>query len=249
MYSKEQIKEAWNKAREYRITYFGAIGKNIKTLKSDLKTDFLTYLIYLAPHTQSGYNVCPMASPGCAKACLFTAGHGRYKMVQDARIRRTKFFFEHRDYFKACVFSEILTAKRRAEKIGRKLAVRINGTSDLAMERIWPELFDYFKDVRFYDYTKNHNRMSLKYHKPKNLHLTFSKSECNQDKVEEIMRSNPKANIAVVFNKLPSKWLGRKVINGDEMDLRVLDPKGVIVGLTMKGRAIHDQSGFVVKTE
>jgi hypothetical protein len=50
----------------------------------------------------------------------------------------------------------------------------------------------------------------------------------------------------VVFKKLPKKYLGRKVIDGDETDLRFLDPKNSIVGLIAKGKARHDQSGFVV---
>jgi hypothetical protein len=36
------------------------------------------------------------------------------------------------------------------------------------------------------------------------------------------------------------------VINGDESDLRFLDPKGVIVGLKAKGKAKKDLSGFVL---
>ena len=41
-------------------------------------------------------------------------------------------------------------------------------------------------------------------------------------------------NIAVVFDKLPKKWHGYKVIDGDLSDLRHLDPKGVIIGLKYK---------------
>ena len=45
--------------------------------------------------------------------------------------------------------------------------------------------------------------------------------------------------------KLPKKWLGRKVINGDKHDLRHLDPKKVVVGLIAKGKAKKDFNGFV----
>ena len=45
--------------------------------------------------------------------------------------------------------------------------------------------------------------------------------------------------------KLPEKWLGRKVIDGDKHDLRHLDPKKIIVGLRAKGRAIKNFNGFV----
>ena len=44
------------------------------------------------------------------------------------------------------------------------------------------------------------------------------------------------ANVAVVFkDKLPTKWLSRKVIDGDAHDLRFKDPSGVVVGLVAKG--------------
>ena len=35
-------------------------------------------------------------------------------------------------------------------------------------------------------------------------------------------------------------------INGDEHDLRLLDPKNVVVGLKAKGKAKTDTSGFVM---
>jgi hypothetical protein len=53
-------------------------------------------------------------------------------------------------------------------------------------------------------------------------------------------------NIAAVFKEVPEKYIGRPVINGDDTDLRFLDPKGVIVGLKAKGKAKKDTTGFVV---
>jgi len=51
----------------------------------------------------------------------------------------------------------------------------------------------------------------------------------------------------MVFRKqLPGTYKGYKVINGDEHDMRFTDPKNVIVGLTAKGEAKTDQSGFVI---
>jgi hypothetical protein len=38
-----------------------------------------------------------------------------------------------------------------------------------------------------------------------------------------------------------------EVINGDKSDFRPNDKKGVVVGLTAKGDAKKDQSGFVTK--
>ena len=104
-----------------------------------------------------------------------------------------------------------------------------------------------FPDVQFYDYTKHFNRMQkyVRGEMPKNYHLTYSRSECNQSLVEIIAELG--GNIATVFrNELPKSWLGKEVIDGDLHDLRFLDKKKVIVGLVEKGLAKKDATGFVV---
>jgi len=63
--------------------------------------------------------------------------------------------------------------------------------------------------------------------------------------VQELIMTS-KQNIAVVFNKLPKSYLGRKVIDGDLNDLRFKDPLNSIVGLIAKGKARKDNSGFVI---
>jgi hypothetical protein len=250
MYTKEQIEKAWKLANDYGIRYFGATGSNAKTIKSDKKTNYLTHIMYLAPSDQAGtkYNVCPSASKGCRNACLFTAGRGQQESVKNARILRTKFWFEHREEFKMCVFDEIQKHRHKCSKIKKLCAIRLNGLSDIVWERIWPELFTHFKDVQFYDYTKIVRRMMLEWKLPPNYYLTFSRSESNQEEVKSIIDNNPEANIAVVFDELPKTWMGRKVINADEHDLRILDKKGVICGLSQKGDARKDNSGFVIRS-
>ena len=49
--------------------------------------------------------------------------------------------------------------------------------------------------------------------------------------------------VAIVYDEIPDD-----VTNGDEHDLRFRDPCGK-VGLKAKGKAKHDDSGFVVKTK
>jgi hypothetical protein len=51
----------------------------------------------------------------------------------------------------------------------------------------------------------------------------------------------------VFKNKLPKKYLNKKVIDGDEHDLRFLDPKNSIVGLLAKGKAKKDNSNFAIE--
>tara|TARA_R100000654_G_scaffold47993_2_gene74179 strand:+ start:2986 stop:3174 length:189 start_codon:yes stop_codon:yes gene_type:complete len=46
---------------------------------------------------------------------------------------------------------------------------------------------------------------------------------------------------------MPKKFRGLDCIDGDKDDLRFLDPKGVVVWLSAKGKAKNDTSGFVVR--
>ena len=46
---------------------------------------------------------------------------------------------------------------------------------------------------------------------------------------------------------MPVVFNNREVVNGDASDLRFLDSHNVVVGLTAKGNAKNDTTGFVVR--
>jgi hypothetical protein len=220
--------------------------ENAKTTKGE-ELGYLTGILYLAPYTESvaygGGNLCSMASEGCASACLFTAGRGRFDSVKLARIRKTIYFYRHREQFMNDVRASIKKIIRKAKKLGLIPAIRLNGTSDFPFHKTG--IMQEFPDVQFYDYTKVVNRIFEKL--PSNYHLTFSRSESNQLNVEKVLNQSL-VNIAAVFNSkdFPTEYFGRKVINGDEHDLRFLDEKNCVVALKAKGKAKKDTSGFVI---
>ena len=74
--------------------------QNNKTIKG-LKKGYKTLIIYLSPEKQNslGKNLCPKASEGCKKACLFTSGKGNMPHVINARIRKTEYFLKDRASF------------------------------------------------------------------------------------------------------------------------------------------------------
>ena len=214
--------------------------ENAKTSKGE-SLGYLTGILYLAPARSSGFNVCAKASAGCEAACLFTAGRGRFSQVQSARLAKTLAYFNDRANFMDDLRLSIRRIVRLAAKQGLKPAVRLNGTSDLPFFN--SGIMAEFPKVIFYGYTK---RIDFLRKSPEN--LTFSRSESNRKDVDYILANMPEVNIAVVFRgKLPAVWKGREVINGDLHDCRFLDRKGVIVGLTAKGKAKKDPSGFVVE--
>lgn len=221
-----------------------SIDTNAKTVKGQ-KKGFRTGILYLAPANISGREVCPHASEACRAACLYSAGRGAFTSVQKARIAKTHFYHRENAKFLATIADNVRALVKKATKSGHKPCVRLNGTSDIAWER--SNIMSEFPDVPFYDYTKNYLRMLsfLSGKMPRNYSLTFSRSELNEHQCLDILRRG--GNVAVVFRKeLPETWNGFRVINGDENDLRFLDPRGVVVGLLAKGKAKQDTSGFVV---
>jgi hypothetical protein len=211
---------------------------------------YLTNILHLAPYKLSGRNVCPMATAGCAAACLNTAGRGGIikrgettNQIQIARLARTDFFFVDREAFMGKLVKEITNAIKLAEKHELTPVFRLNGTSDIRWETIavggFRNVMEMFPNVQFYDYTKIANRRDL----PANYHLTFSLAESNLE--DALLALAHGMNVAAVFRTVPDTFLGVSVIDGDATDLRFLDKRGVVVGLKAKGKAKKDTSGFV----
>ncbi len=213
---------------------------------------YLSFILHLAPADVSGREVCPKRTAGCTAACLNTAGRGGMfkrgettNVIQQARIRKTRYFFEARDYFMMDLYDDIKRAICYAERQGLKPVFRLNGTSDLAWEKYTineNNIFELFPNVQFYDYTKVLGRKTSKY---KNYHLTFSAADGNDADVSRAMEQG--MNVAVVFDEIPETYKGKTVFNADDTDLRFLDPKGVVLGLKAKGRAKKDYTGFVIR--
>ena len=205
------------------------------------KFGYKTAILHLAPYKLSGKNVCPKASKECIAFCLNTSGRGQMNVTQTSRINKTKKFWQDRQQFLKDLDKEIGMLKKRAASQGFKFAVRLNGTSDLAWHR-FSSLMDQHPDVIFYDYTKVFNHLD---HNLKNYKITFSASGSNDSECAAALKAGH--NVAYVFkDKLPKKFQGKRVIDGDKHDLRFLDPAGVIVGLIAKGSAKKAAAGGFV---
>ena len=213
-------------------------------IQKGTKMGYLSFILHLAPSDLSGKNTCPKATKGCIAACLNTAGRGgmfkrgeNTNMIQKARIRKTVMYFEQRDLFLATLEADIRKAIKFAEKQALIPVFRLNGTSDLSVEK-WG-IIEKFPTVQFYDYTKVLGRKVA--HLP-NYHLTFSKADGNDADVAEALMQG--MSVVAVYDAIPEG-----VPSADETDLRFLDPKGIMLGLKAKGRAKKDLSGFVIRVQ
>jgi hypothetical protein len=222
-------------------------------IQKGTKLGYLSFILHLAPADLSGHNTCPKATAGCKAACLNTAGRGgmfrkgeNTNVIQQARIRKTKYFYADRKSFMSDLVADINKGIKLAAKLGLTPVFRLNGTSDISWEKYEVEgfdnIFNRFPTTQFYDYTKILGRKTAAY---SNYFLIFSKADGNDSDVAEAILQG--MNVAAVFDAVPGVYMDKQVIDADEHDLRFLDAKGVIAGLKAKGRAKKDYSGFVIR--
>lgn len=239
---------------------------------------YINAIMYMAPSDLSGVNLCSHASPGCIALCLgWMSGQAGMvadlerdtNSVRESRIAKAKRFMHDRAGYILDVVRSIDALILKADKTGKKLCVRLNGSTDIAWEGIRFEIvrnaegkamsvrlgvgYNIFMHyhVEFVDYTKNPKRFDRAL--PSNYHLTFSRSETNEATAVELLARG--VNVAAVFANKPEGYYGLfRVVDGDEHDLRQLDPKGdaerggYVIALSPKGRkAKRDTSGFVVR--
>ena len=242
------------------MTKLLSIGADAKTIKGN-KKGFMTAIQYLSPYDSSGVNLCANAKNAkCHVACLVSSG--RMVMAVDARLRRTKLYLTNQAEYFNQLTKEITTFIKKAERKNLTPLVRLNGTSDIRFENIgfysegvyYRNIMERFEDVQFYDYTKIPNReksINGVQSFPSNYDLTFSYSGAKGFEKFNDRALKEGKRIAVVFDKvenIPLTFHGRKVVSGDDTDVRHLDPKNVIVSLYAKGKAKKDASGFVIRT-
>ena len=193
--------------------------------------------------------------------------------VRASRIEKAQRFMTSRPAYLWDMVKATALAIKAAKRKRLKLCARLNGSSDIGWEGVGLELspdqaaaiarivkrpiaagryrniMALFHWIQFVDYTKNQGRIRKQAaaHWPPNYSLTFSRSETNESDALKLLAEG--FNVAIVFaGGLPRRWNGFRVINGDLHDLRHLDPRGVIVGLSPKGRkAKRDESGFVIQ--
>lgn len=219
---------------------------NAKLAKNSLES----YVLYMAPHeiNDSGVNLCPSSSPGCRASCLYSAGRGKFSSVQQSRINKSNYYVEDRFLFLEQLHDELERLQARATRLNKKIAVRLNGTTDLPLYKMLKVAERGWDNLIFYDYTKIAAK-AIKYANDPNYVVTFSRSEEEGNHIDCLRVLEAGGNVAMVFSsdKFPKTYQGYPVVDGDESDIVMLYNRGVILGLKAKGSAKKDKSGFVIQ--
>jgi hypothetical protein len=213
-------------------------------------TGYLSVGLTLTPRAtgRAGRSFCSFATQGCAAACF--ADYNRLAWPRNKRVAvaRTRLLAQNPGMFFLLLVNDLARDNARAHRLGVRLVCRLNVVSDVPFEREHPALFARFPAIQFMDYTKDIRRV-LNPARPRNYHLTFSRSERNESDCLHVLKAG--GNVAVVFRRPPFPRLlwDYPVIDGDANDLRFLDRSPCIVGLKAKGKGARaDRTGFVLDT-
>ena len=215
------------------------LGSSVKTEKG-LARWWKTAVAYYAPAAEAfeftGELACAMGPcRGCYPYCL---GHtsGRLALSDGANARLWKTIL--RKHFRALhdriLVYEFESLQRSCWNAGFKGAVRLNGSSDFPVSET--EAFaGRWRSLQFYDYTK---RMDAPFGASiVGLTYSFDGSELSRDIAKKLL--NRDQNVAVVyFGDRPKYVWGFETVDGDETDLRFLDPPGTVVVLKPKGNKL-----------
>lgn len=217
--------------------------------------------------SMSVVNTCIGASPECAQSCLVYSGRNT-NQANDVKALRTDMLMRAPNAFARLLQTSIefhvddTRRMGRLERVKPVPFVRLNIFSDIPWELVWPELFEEFSDLEFYDYSKVPGRKP-----PSNYDLSFSWSGINGNNCEYEWKEGS-GKVTIVFFKtpgddpwpthnywrgqfakqkkiqagpFPDRFLGMKVIDGDMTDVRPYDrysaegvPKPWVIGLRYK---------------
>lgn len=197
------------------------VGKNVRPTAS----------VTLLAGTDGG--MCVNDSRCRATCVVAESARARYDNVRRARAARTDFLTDYPELFLGLLLDRLAWAHR----VHGVLDLRPNANSDVAWERIAPDMFDLLGSWggRAYDYTKRLDRVGFL---ARNYRTTFSVTRGTRpDTVARIASRGD--TVTAVFPStapMPTVWHGLPVVDGDVTDDRFSDPAGSVVGLKAKGK-------------
>lgn len=199
------------------------------------------------------FTLCTGSNQNCRDSCLVFCGQNASELYNTYRkVAQTMALLnEPAAFLRLLVESIEAFVSSRKVRGGVHPYLRLNVLSDVPWELVCPWLFERFRDLQFYDYTKVPGRAV-----PGNYDITFSFSGTNFDWAHSEVHERGR-RIAVVFVghkrrgdrwvpvklkgprllsgvPLPHTFWGLPVVDGDISDVRPLDPAPACVGLRWK---------------
>ena len=274
--TKDQIRDLWKRSPQLAIARQVAMlndghrklltVRQAKLDKSGKEINVLTVALTMSPAHElgmfvRGHNACRGATAGCIAACVGNAtgqaaisARSEFDGHRLARMARGLFRLVLKDNFKRVLKRELDAAKRKADRLGFKLAYRPYVATD------YQECCDHPGIDIVYGYTAVSSAMR----KDDRTYRAFSRKETERsDQLARqwVDRGYP---VAVVFavakgQPMPATWNGAPVIDGDLHDVWPMQTHpttgqpikdsygqhGVVVGLRYKYATNEQRDGIV----
>ena len=223
-------------------------GGNTKLKKNNKDVKIRVAGLSLRPNI----NLCPMqVVAGCKEPCLEASGRGGFDSVKVARQAKTDYYMNYRAAFIVQLKGELANFEKLCAKSGVVPYVRLNVISDIQWElRANGSIPQAFPNINFFDYTKVAKRLAKL---PANYELMFSYSKAiaYQTQVKVALKTDVPMSV-VFYGPMPTTFMGKVVVNGDNSDIENLKHKGKIIGLkykVAKGKGINPtEEVFIVNT-
>ena len=229
------------------------LGENIKTQKASANSSGRMQQIglSLAAAHEAGivlangkqFSACTSSTKACREACTgFKGGNNSLPSAQEAKIRKTLFFWHHPQAFRARACSELYDFQEWCRTIGAEPIVRLNLSTDFCWhESPHPEapgacdrIPQDFPGITFGEYTAHApSRIGWRPEDiPQNMRVTYSRKNAMRDRhaAESLAIGRP---VAIVFTDgscgrasyrltLPDSWtiggVTAPVVDGDRHD-------------------------------
>ena len=232
------------------------LTQSSKTKKSLKNAEIYNYVLYFIPEKKHGLkvNLCPLAN-NCKKVCLSESGYHKlenfavnkgslkYNRVYNKKLLRTWLYFANNELFMYLLDSNI---KNLANKYNNNLVIRLNGTSDIIVNK-FEFLYKKYNKINFVEYTKIYKNLEIS-KKYKNLTIVFSFDGINSNIDTSLKALKNGFGVAFASSyKMHSKIIELKntkypVINADIFDTRNIDRnyfnipknKGYLIALKFK---------------
>ncbi len=208
--------------------------QSAKADKSNVKHgEYYNLILYLIPGDLIGRIMC-VNYDTCLGGCLVWSGRGGTYEVMRARVIKTLALLNYPDKFRARLARDVELAKAAVAKQGKRLVLRLNGTSDLH-----PRTFGIKADLDVirYEYTKS-IAFALR-GKSMGIHYTYSHYG-NLPETKQATSAGINISVVLEHNQELPAWIkelladGWNLVDGDEHDLRFLDSDKSVVILRAK---------------
>lgn len=214
----EKFDDTWDSLMKTKTRRRSILSNSVKFAKTH-KNIGVTGM-YLAPSTMvEGLNTCKFAGK-CKKGCIAYTGNMKFNGTTFSN--RLKALYNHTERYLTEMLADLVELTEKLED-GKKVMVRLNGTSDLDFTKVIDMqafIRDYPNVLGFYDYTKRPVNIGI----DDVYHLTYSWSETSK-----IRQAKQFDRVAVVVSSKDIDWLvndpliGYLWSDGDKHDLRALD--------------------------